>query len=82
MNCVYTCNHQMCTSCWFRGGYITHHCGGLFICCESFVEPLSAAAGTAQARNIENGWKINFGGPNSVFGSGSGGKGGSRKVPS
>ena len=32
--------HQMCTGCWFRGGYITHHCGGLFICCESFAEPL------------------------------------------
>ena len=54
----------MCTSCWLRGGYITHHCGGLFICCERFAEPLSA-----QARNIENGWTINFG-PNSVFGGG------------
>ena len=60
----------MCTSCWLRGGYITHHCGGLFICCERFAEPLSASE--AQARNIENGWTINFG-PNSVFGSGEGG---------
>ena len=62
----------MCTSCWLRGGYITHHCGGLFICCERFAQPLSATSGEAQARNIENGWTINFG-PNSVFGGGDGG---------
>ena len=60
------CHHQMCTGCWFRGGYITHHCGGLFICCESFAEPL-----VAQARNIEHGWTINFG-QNSISGSGNG----------
>jgi len=62
--CPGTC--QMCTGCWFRGGYITHHCGGLFICCESFAEPL-----VAQARNIEHGWTINFG-QNSISGSGNG----------
>ncbi len=46
-SCPGTC--QLCTSCWLRGGYVTHHCGGLYVCCESYVQPVNEA----EARKID-----------------------------